>query len=104
MICIDVESLIGPYVDNDLGREARHRVESHLLTCRECAWEAQTLQITRERLREGVGEVVASDAFRARLLSRLHSDNLHLDTSERAQSSDAQFQLPMSLPERSPRF
>jgi anti-sigma factor RsiW len=98
MNCDEAADLIGPYVDDDLPTEARRRVEDHLLACRVCAWDAMTLRITRDRLREGIGEVVASDAFRARALSHLRADNAHLAPSAEADHADrAQYQLPISL-------
>jgi anti-sigma factor RsiW len=98
MHCDEAADLIGPYVDDDLPTEARRRVEDHLLACRVCAWDAMTLHITRERLRDGIGEVVASDAFRARVAGRLHSDNPHLDEPEEAAVDAAQqYRLPLPL-------
>ena len=95
--CAAIGELIGPYVDDDLPREARRRVEEHLLTCPTCAWEAQTQRLTRDRLREGAGEAVASDALRARLLRRLFADNPHCADPEPAQSDASQIRLPISL-------
>jgi len=98
MNCNEAVDLIGPYVDDDLPTEARCRVEDHLLACRACAWDAMTLRITHDRLRDGIGEVVASDAFRARVVRRLHADNPHLDAPEAAAVEAAQqYKLPLSL-------
>ena len=98
MTCAAALDLLGPYVDDDLPTESRRRVEAHLLTCRDCAWEAQTLRLTRERLRDGIGEVVASDAFRARTLARLHADNAHLaPTADVPQPDPLQFRLPFKV-------
>lgn len=93
--CATAMELIGPYVSDELPAEARRRVENHLLVCRDCAWEAQTLRITRERLRDGIGEVVASDAFRSRVLSRVRRDNPHLSPVPAAPEDSAQYQLPL---------
>ena len=77
--CDAIGELVGSYIDDLLPAEVRRRVEAHLLSCRECAWETLSLQITRERLREHAGEeIVASDAFRTRTLSRLRAENQHL--------------------------
>jgi anti-sigma factor RsiW len=91
--CEQCAELIGSYVDSELPDEARRRVENHLLLCRDCAWEAQTLRITRERLRDGIGEVVASDAFRARALSHLRQGNPHIVPAPN-EPDPAQYQLP----------
>ena len=97
MDCTQAETLIGPYVDDNLPAEARRQVEQHLLTCTKCAWDAQTQRIARDRLRGEPGEIVASDAFRARVLSRLRADNGHLAPSEPTEAEPLQYQLPISL-------
>lgn len=97
MTCEEAREQIGPYVDDDLTTEARRRVEMHLLTCRDCAWEAQSLTITRSRLREGIGEVVASDAFRARALASLYADNPHIASPEPETADAGQYRLPMGV-------
>jgi len=93
----DIADLIGPYVDDDLPTEARRRVEDHLLTCSACAFEAQSLQIVRARLRGEAGETVASDAFRARVLAKLHADNPHIAPAESPDDAPAQFRLPIGF-------
>ena len=97
MTCEEIADLIGPYVDDDLPSATRRRVEAHLLGCRDCAAEAETLRITRSRLRAEAGEVVASDAFRARTLARLAADNPHLGASEAAVTDPMQYQLPIRI-------
>lgn len=93
----DIADLIGPYADNDLPTEARRRVEDHLLTCPACAFEAQSLQIVRVRLRGEAGETLASDSFRARVLSALHADNPHLTATDAPDDAPAQFRLPIGF-------
>ncbi len=98
--CGQAAEQIGAFVDDDLPQEARRRLEAHLMRCPSCAWEAQSLQITRARLRDGIGEVVASDAFRARVLGRLFKDNPHVSPSP-AESGDgaaANGQAELRLP------
>ena len=98
MTCEQAADLIGPYVDDELPSATRRRVEAHLLGCAACAWDAETLRITRSRLREeAAGEVVASDAFRARALARLHADNPHVADKEHAAADPAQYQLPIRI-------
>lgn len=89
--------LLGPYVDDELPEEARRRLETMLFQDKDLAWEAQTLAITRARMREGIGEVTASDAFRARVLNALHRDNAHLGSSETESVDETQFRLPIVL-------
>lgn len=95
--CDAIRDLIGPYTDGDLPSEARSRVERHLLICRQCAWEAQSLRITREILRDDDAPVVASDALRARLLRRLYADNPHCARPETADADATQYRLPIPL-------
>lgn len=95
--CNATRELLGPYTDDDLPTEARRRVDAHLLRCEACAWEAQTLRMTRERLREGAGEAVASDALRSRLLRHLFADNLHCAEPETTTTDATQIRLPISL-------
>lgn len=92
--------LIGPYVDGDLPEEIRHRLETILFSDRDIAWEVQTLIVTRARLRDGIGEVVASDSFRSRVLARLQSENPHLtgsDVSREQLEQPEQYQLPIRM-------
>ena len=97
MTCEEIGDLIGPYVDDDLPLATRRRVEAHLLGCRDCAAEAETLRITRARLRAEAGEVVASDAFRARALARLAADNPHLAADREIAADPMQYQLPIRI-------
>lgn len=97
MNCGHVADLIGPYVDDELPAATRRRIDAHLLLCTECAWDAQTLRITRDRLRDDLGEVVASDAFRARTLARLLAGNPHLAPPGTAATNTTQYQLPIEL-------
>jgi anti-sigma factor RsiW len=70
-----IADLVGPYVDDDLPAELRARVETALLASPQLAWEVVTQRLVKERLKDGAGEVVASDAFRTRLLKKLYADN-----------------------------
>ena len=99
MTCEEAADLIGPYVEDDLPSATRRRVEAHLMGCRDCASDAETQRITRARLREDAGgEVVASDAFRARTLARLIADNGHLAPDPAGSTKPAQqYQLPIRV-------
>lgn len=92
-----IRELLGPYVDDDLPAEAKRRVEEAILRSPELAWEVQSLKITRERLRSDAGEIVASDAFRARTLRALYADNRHLQSETTETVEPAQFTLPIKL-------
>lgn len=98
MTCREAADLIGPYVDDDLPEATRRNLQRHLLNCQSCAYDAETLRITREYLRGQAGEVVASDAFRARTLARLHKDNEHLSAEPApAEAEPAQYRLPIKV-------
>jgi anti-sigma factor RsiW len=97
MTCEQTTELLGAYLDDDLATEVRQRVERHLLRCPGCAWEASSLRITQERLTGETEEVVASDSFRARTLSRLRTDNPHLTPDEVVTEDPLQYQLPIAL-------
>ena len=93
MTCNEASDFIGPYLEDELPDEGRRRIESHLLVCRDCCYEAESLRITRRRLREERSETIASDAFRARGLSRLRADNPHIAASD--ESETLTYQIPM---------
>jgi anti-sigma factor RsiW len=104
MTCLEARDLIGPYVDDDLPEATRRGIQRHLLGCPSCAHDAEGLRIARERLRDfgDAGETVASDAFRARTLARLHADNTHLAPADPVHAGEmrhftgpAQYQLPI---------
>ena len=93
-----LRELIGPYLDDSLPSEVRRRVEAFLLRDKEAAWEAQSLRITRDRLRGEIGEVVASDAFRARVLAKVRQDNAHLSPAASETADEwAQYALPIAV-------
>ena len=98
LTCETCRELIGAYMDDDLPSETRRRVEQHLMRCERCAYEAQSLRITVERLRGDAGEVIASDAFRARVLRHLYADNPHVvSDAEPVDAVPEQFRLPMNV-------
>jgi anti-sigma factor RsiW len=91
-----IAELIGPYVDDDLPAELRLRIEAALLASPQLAWEIATQRLVKEKLREGAGEVIASDAFRTRLLKKLYIDNPHCRQPE-AEEIAGQIALPIGL-------
>jgi anti-sigma factor RsiW len=97
LTCGQTTDLLGPYVDNELPTESRRRVEAHLLACTTCAWDAHSMRIAKERLKGESEEVVASDAFRARVFGRLLADNPHVTGSEPETVSPEQFRLPFKV-------
>jgi anti-sigma factor RsiW len=92
----DTDDWIALFVDDALPLAARQRVEDALLADPALAWEAQSLAIVRDRLKELCGDIVASDSLRSRLLRRLIADNPHLRTETETETPE-QFRLPMGL-------
>jgi anti-sigma-K factor RskA len=89
-------ALIGPYLEGELPEEAKNAIEKQTLKDKDFAWEVETLRLTRNKLQEGAGETVASDAFRSRVLRRLYADNLHvtqIETEEKATAEARQIRL-----------
>lgn len=97
MNCTEASELIGSYVDDDLPEETVWRLGRHLFTCRACTYEVETQRMIKNRLRDGIGEEVASDAFRSRVLSRLRADNPHLAASEAEPVDATQYRLPIGI-------
>ncbi len=98
LACEHVAELIGAYNDDELSAETRHRVGVHLLGCADCSREVIGLRITGERLRSDAGDVIVSDAFRARALRALYSDNPHVaPDTDPAPVGAGQYSLPISI-------
>ena len=96
LTCEQATDLLGPYLDDDLPAEIRRQMDAHLLRCTTCAYEAASLRITKERLKGEVSDIIASDAFRSRTLSRLYADNPHIaPDSEPVTTEPEQFRLPI---------
>lgn len=91
-----VADLVGPYVDDDLPAELKRRVEEALLASPQLAWEIATQRLVREKLKSDAGEVMASDAFRTRLLKKLYSDNPHCRQPEEVET-EGQIALPIGF-------
>jgi anti-sigma-K factor RskA len=89
-------ALIGPYLEGELPEEAKNAIEKQTLKDKDFAWEVETLRLTRNKLQEGAGETVASDAFRSRVLRRLYADNPHIteiETEEKVAVDGRQIRL-----------
>lgn len=91
-----VADLVGPYVDDDLPAELKRRVEEALLTSPQLAWEIATQRLIKEKLKSDAGEVMASDAFRTRLLKKLYTDNPHCRQPEEVEA-EGQIALPIGF-------
>jgi anti-sigma factor RsiW len=71
MECKLAESLLGDYLDGELSEELHEQVRCHLLSCRSCAWEVESLRETLAALRESAFSIAPAPEFRERLLLRL---------------------------------
>jgi anti-sigma factor RsiW len=74
MNCKSVENLLQDYLDNELTEELREQVRRHVMRCRQCAWEIQSIAEMLQALRESVAARVSPD-FRERLLVSLLGDH-----------------------------
>jgi anti-sigma factor RsiW len=74
MDCKLAENLLQDYLDNELTEELREQVRRHVMRCRQCAWEIQSIAEMLQALRESVPAQVSPD-FRDRLLTHLLRDH-----------------------------
>ncbi|MFB3882540.1 MAG: anti-sigma factor [Armatimonadota bacterium] len=75
MDCELAQSLIGDYLDEELSEELRDRVRRHLVQCRQCAWEAESIRETLSALRASSLPTEPTPEFRERLLMHLLKDH-----------------------------
>jgi anti-sigma factor RsiW len=71
MNCELVASLLSDYIDDELNEELREQVSRHLLVCRDCAWEVQSVKETLTALQASASTEWLSEGFRRKLLARL---------------------------------
>ncbi|HLK57272.1 MAG TPA: zf-HC2 domain-containing protein [Chthonomonadaceae bacterium] len=71
MQCEEVQGLLDLHLDNELTEEIQRKMERHLLRCPACAYEARTLEQTRQMLREAVSVEEPAPGFRERAAARL---------------------------------
>jgi len=75
MHCELVGSLLPNYLDEDLTEELAQQVQAHLVRCRRCAWEVESIRQSVAALRESSEAASPSAEFRARLLGELLRDH-----------------------------
>jgi len=75
MDCELIGSLLPNYLDNDLTEELAEQVQAHLIWCRRCAWEVESLQQSVSALRQSSETAQPAAEFRARLLADLLRDH-----------------------------
>jgi anti-sigma factor RsiW len=75
MDCELVGSLLPNYLDDDLTEELAQQVQAHLIRCRRCAWEVESIRQSVAALRQSSQTLQPAPEFRARLLADLIRDH-----------------------------
>jgi anti-sigma factor RsiW len=70
-----VESLLPNYLDDELAEELAQQVQVHLIACRSCAWEVESIRQTLLALRQSCVGGRPSAEFCDRLLGELLRDH-----------------------------
>ena len=99
MRCEELRDLLDLHLDGELPEETARKLERHLLRCPACAYEARTLEQTREMLREAIPPQETTPAFRERAAARLiNALSGHLRPAPEAETG-RQWQLPFAREE-----
>lgn len=75
MDCQLAESLLGGYLDNELNLELEDRLRRHLIRCRRCAWEVESIREVLLALRQFKAPAGPSADLRDRVLNHLLRDH-----------------------------
>lgn len=75
MDCKLADDLLQDYLDDELTEELRGQVRAHLIRCRRCAWEVESIRQALSALRESALPAAADPDFRDRLLMHLLRDH-----------------------------
>ena len=75
MDCKLIASLLPNYLDDELSEELAEQVRAHIIRCRECAWEVESIRQSLEALRRAENAADPSPDFRERLLMQLIRDH-----------------------------
>jgi anti-sigma factor RsiW len=67
MDCALVESLLPNFLDEELMEELAQQVQAHLIRCRRCAWEAESIRQSIAALRESAAAKRPGEEARERL-------------------------------------
>lgn len=73
--CTLAAALLPNYLDDELTEELAEQVQAHLIGCRQCAWEVESLRQATAALQATAAEAEPSAALRERLLGRLLRDH-----------------------------
>jgi len=75
MDCKLASSLLANYLDEELGEELAEQVQAHLIGCRRCAWEVESIRQSVQALRQSAAAAEPNREFRERLLGELLRDH-----------------------------
>jgi anti-sigma factor RsiW len=75
MDCKLADNLLQDYLDDELTEELRDQVRAHLIRCRRCAWEVESIRQALSALRESALPAAAGEDLRDRLLLHLLRDH-----------------------------
>lgn len=75
MDCTLVRGLLPNHLEDELAEEVQREVEAHVIRCRACAWEVESIRRTVGALRRSVAPGGPRPGFRERLLGQLLRDH-----------------------------
>jgi anti-sigma factor RsiW len=87
MDCTLVESLLPNFLDEELTEELAEQVQAHLIRCRRCAWEAESIRQSIAALREAAAANRPSEEARERLWAEVRREHRAAMATRRAESA-----------------
>jgi anti-sigma factor RsiW len=75
MDCQLLERLLPNYLDDELTEEMAQDIQAHLVGCRHCAWEVESIRQAVSVLRRAVADPECRAQFREKLLAELIRDH-----------------------------
>ena len=73
--CALAAALLPNYLDDELTEELAEQVQAHLIGCRQCAWEVESLRQATAALQASAAEAEPSATLRECLIRRLLQDH-----------------------------
>ncbi len=86
MDCTLVESLLPNFLDEELTEELAQQVRAHLIRCRRCAWEAESIRQSIAALRASAAANRPSEEARERLWAEVLREHRAAMAARRAES------------------
>jgi anti-sigma factor RsiW len=75
MDCELINKLLPNYLDDELTEELAQRINAHLIQCKSCAWEVESIRQAVLALQQSSLSAQPSAQFRAKLLNNLIREN-----------------------------